>query len=91
MSSEEGSTFFGKGCCENVRMPSGKEKENWRDFSKVGCQVLLSEEVVLGHPCIPRVRVNKGGDKRPSLRKKGWSWCEGEGGEGAGQIQGVKG
>ena len=60
-------------------------------FSKVGCQVLLSKEVVLGHPCIPRVRVNKGGDKRPSLRKKGRSWYQGEGGEGAGQIQGVKG
>ena len=80
MSSEEGSAFFGKGCCENVRMPSGKEKEDWRDFSKVGCRILLSREVVLGHPCIPRVRVNKGGDKRPSLRKKGRSWYEGEGG-----------
>jgi hypothetical protein len=54
--------------------------------------VLLPKEIVLGHPCIPRVRVNKGGDKRPSLRKKGRSWCEGRGGgEGAGQIQGVKG
>ena len=91
MTDEGGSAFFGKGCCENVRMPSGKEKENRRDFSKVRCQVLLSKEVVLGHPCIPRARVNKGGDKRPSLRKKGRSWYEGEGGEGAGQIQGVKG
>ena len=60
-------------------------------FQKVGCQVFLSREIVLGHPCIPRVRVNKGGDKRPSLRKRGRSWYEGEGGEGAGQIQGVKG
>jgi hypothetical protein len=34
-------------------MPSGKEKEDWRDFSKIGCQVLLSKEVVLGHPCVP--------------------------------------
>ena len=85
---KKGAHFSAKGCCENVRMPSGKEKENWRDFSKVECQVLLSKEVILGHPCIPRVRVNKGGDKRPSLRKKGRSWYEGEG---AGQIQGVKG
>ena len=86
-----GAHFSAKGVAKKARMPSGKEKENWRDFSKIGCQVLLSKEVVLGHPCIPRVRVNKGGDKRPSLRKKGRSWYEGEGGEGAGQIQGVKG
>ena len=52
---------------------------------------LMSKEIVLGHPCIPRVRVNKGGDKRPTLRKKGRDWYQGEGGEGAGQIQGVKG
>jgi len=59
MSNEEGSAFFGKGCCENVRMPSGKEKEDWRDASKDGCQALLSKEVVLGHPCIPRVRATR--------------------------------
>ena len=59
MTDEEGSAFFGEGCCENVRVPSGKEKEDWRDFSKVECQVLLSKEVVLGHPCIPRVRVTR--------------------------------
>ena len=58
MSSEEGSAFFGKGCCENVRMPSGKEKEDWRDFSKIGCQVLLSKEVVLGHPCVRSLSVS---------------------------------
>ena len=74
-----------------MRTPSGKEKEDRRGFSKIGCQVLLSKEVVLGHPCIPRVGVNKGGDKRPSLRKKGRDLYQGEGGEGAGQIQGVKG
>ena len=84
MSSKEGRAFFGKGCCEKARTPSGKEKEDRRDFSKIGCQVLLSKEIVLGHPCIPRVRVNKGGDKRPSLRKKGRSWCEGRGGGGGG-------
>ena len=34
MTDEEGSAFFGEGCCENVRVPSGKEKEDWRDFFK---------------------------------------------------------
>jgi hypothetical protein len=75
-------SIFGKRCCKNVRTPSGKEKEDWRDFSKVGCQVFLSEEIILVHPCIPRVRVNKGGDKRPSLRRKGRSWCGERGGRG---------
>ena len=91
MSSEEGGAFFRqrvlRKCTDAKRQ---KKKRIGETFSKVGCQVLLSKEVVLGHPCIPRVRVNKGGDKRPSLRKKGRSWYRGEGG-GAGQIQGVKG
>ena len=56
-------SIFGKRCCKNVRTPSGRKKEVWRDFFKAGCQVFLSKEIVLGHPCIPRVRVNKGGDK----------------------------
>ena len=78
MSSKEGRAFFGKGCCEKARTPSGKEKEEhfWQKvlqkctdakrqkkgglerFFKVECQVFLSKEIVLGHPCIPRVRVN---------------------------------
>ncbi len=56
-------SIFGKRCCKNVWMPSGRKKEVWRDFLKAGCQVFLFEEIVLGHPCIPRVRVNRGGDK----------------------------
>ena len=44
-----------------------------------------------GTPLYTTCKSNEGGDKRPSLRKKGRSWYEGEGGEGAGQIQGVKG
>ncbi len=49
---------------------AAEKRRNGKVFQKVECQVFLSKEIVLGHPCIPRVRVNKGGDKRPSLRKK---------------------
>ena len=59
MSSEEGSHFSAKGVAKMHGCQAAKEKEDWRDFSKVGCQVLLSKEVVLGHPCIPRVRVTR--------------------------------
>ncbi len=34
MTDEGGSAFLGKGCCENARVPGGKEKEDWKDFSK---------------------------------------------------------
>ena len=85
---KKGAHFSAKGVAKMHGCQAAKEKEDWRDFSKIGCQVLLSKEVVLGHPCIPRVRVNTGGDKRPSLRKKGRDWYQGEG---AAQIQGVKG
>ncbi len=78
MTDEGGSAFFGKGCCENARVPSGKEKEDWK-------------ESCFGTPLYTTCKSNEGGDKRPSLRKKGRGWYEGEGGEGAGQIQGVKG
>ena len=58
MSSKEGRAFFGKGCCEKALTPSGRKKEIWRSFFKIECQVFLFKEIVLGHPCIPRVRVS---------------------------------
>ena len=82
MSSEEGSAFFGKGCFENVRMPSGKEKEDRRDFSKVGTQVLLSKEVVLGHPCIPCVRVTRVVISTRAWERRGGAGMRGRGGRG---------
>ena len=88
---KKGVHFLAKGVAKMHGCQAAKKKKIGEIFRKIGCQVLLSKEIVLGHPCIPRVRVNKGGDKRPSLRKKGRSWYEGEGGEGVGQIQGVKG
>ena len=28
---EGGRAFFGKGCCENARVPGGREKVDWKD------------------------------------------------------------
>jgi hypothetical protein len=50
MSSEEGRAFFDKGCCEKARMPSDKEKEGWRDFSKVGCRVFCQRKLFWDTP-----------------------------------------
>ena len=63
-----------------------QKKGGLERFSKVECKIFLSKEIVLGHPCIPRVRVDTGSDKRPGLRKKGRSWREGGGGRGGGDI-----
>ena len=57
-------SIFGRGCCKSARMQSGRKKEDWKDFSKVECQIFLSREIVLGHPCVPRVRMDTGSDKR---------------------------
>ena len=37
-----------------------QKKGGLERFSKAGCQIFLSKEIVLGHPCIPRVRVDTG-------------------------------
>ena len=37
-----------------------QKKGGLERFSKDECQIFLSEEIVLGHPCIPRVRVDTG-------------------------------
>jgi hypothetical protein len=52
--------FFGRRCCKNARTQSGRKKEDWKDFQKVECQIFLSKEIILGHPCIPGVRVDTG-------------------------------
>ena len=30
-----------------------------KTHQKLGCQLLLSKEIILGHPCVPRVRVTR--------------------------------
>ena len=68
-----------------------QKKGGLERFSKDGCQIFLSKEIVLGHPCIPRGRVDTGSDKRPGMRKKGGAGGEGGGGEGAGTYTRHKG
>ena len=90
MTDEGGSAFFGKGWCENARVPSGKEKRRLERFFKSWMPSTFVRGNCFGTPLYTTCKSNEGGDKHPSLRKKGRSWYEGEGG-GAGQIQGLKG
>jgi hypothetical protein len=62
-----------------------QKKGGLERFSKDGCQIFLSKEIVLGHPCIPRVRVDTGSDKA-GYEKEGRSWRRGGGGRGGGDI-----
>ena len=41
-----------------------QKKGGLERFSKVECQIFLSKEIVLGHPCVPHVRMDTGSDKR---------------------------
>ena len=86
---EKGEHFWQKvlqKCTDAKRQKKGRLER----FSKVECQIFLSKEIVLGHPCIPRVRVDTGSDKRAGMRKKGRS-RRGGGGEGAGTYTRHKG
>ena len=52
--------FSAKGVAKMHECQAAKEEKIGEVFQKVGCQVFLSKEIILGHPCIPRVRVSKG-------------------------------
>ena len=60
LSSGEGRAFLAKGVAKMYGRQAAEKKEVWRSFFKAGCQVFLFKEIVLGHPCIPRVRVSTG-------------------------------
>ena len=79
---EKGEHFLAEGVAKMYGCKAAEKRRFGKIFKKDECQIFLSKEIVLGHPCIPRVRASKGGDKRPGLRKKGRSWYEGEGGRG---------
>jgi hypothetical protein len=57
---EKGEHFLAEGVAKMYGRRAAEKKEVWERFSKVECQIFLSKEIVLGHPCIPRVRVDTG-------------------------------
>ena len=58
-----------------------EKKIEKRLVKKLGCQLLLSKEIILGHPCVPRVRVTKLAI-RTKPEKQGAELVRGGGGRG---------
>ncbi len=81
--------FFGKGCCKNVRVKSSREKRKLKRSSKVEVPVVLSKEIILGHPCIPCARLTRV-TIRDGSENKGAELVRG-GGRGRYEAQRVKG
>ena len=47
--------FLAKGVAKMYGRQAAEKRKFGEEFSKVGCQVFLSKEIILGHPCVPRV------------------------------------
>jgi hypothetical protein len=88
---EKGEHFLAEGVAKMYGCKAAEKRRFGKIFKKDECQIFLSKEIVLGHPCIPRVRVDTGGDKA-GYEKEGRSWRRGGGGgEGAGTYTRHKG
>ncbi len=51
--------FLAKGVAKMCGCRAAEKKKIEKTFQKFGCQLPLSKEIVLGHPCEPRVRVTR--------------------------------
>ena len=71
--------FFSKGYCEKCAGVKQREKEDRKRLvKKLGCQLLLSKEIILGHPCIPCAGLTRVAIRNDS-ENKGRSWGGGGG------------
>ena len=60
LSSGEGRAFLAKGVAKMYGRQAVEKRRFGEVFSKIECQVFLFKGIILGHPCIPRVRVSTG-------------------------------
>ena len=49
----EGRAFWAKGVAKMYGRQAAEKRKFGEEFSKVGCQVFLSKEIILGHPWLP--------------------------------------
>ena len=51
-------SIFGKGVAKMYGRQAAEKRRIGKIFQKLDARYFLSKEIILGHPCIPRVRVN---------------------------------
>jgi hypothetical protein len=49
--------FLAKGVAKMYGYKAAEKKKTEKTRRKLGCRLLLSKEIILGHPCVPRVRL----------------------------------
>ena len=49
--------FSARGVVKMCGCKATEKRKIEKTHQKLGCQLLLSKEIILGHPCVPRVRV----------------------------------
>ena len=64
LSSGKRRAFLAEGVAKMHGRKAAEKRRFGKIFKKVECQIFLSKEIVLGHPCVPRVRMDTGSDKR---------------------------
>ena len=74
--------FSSKGCCENVRVQSSRERRLKKTRQKVRMPITFVKGNYFGTPLCTTCKINKAGDKDRSLRKRG-----GPGGGGRGRYE----
>ena len=76
--------FSAKGVVKMCGCKATEKRKTGKTHQKLGCQLLLSKEIILGHPCVPREGLTRVAI-RTTLRTRGGA------GGGEGQIRGAKG
>jgi hypothetical protein len=71
---KKGVHFFGKECCEKCTgVKKQRKREIEKDSSKVEVPIILSKEIILGHPCIPCAGLMRVAIRSDSENKgRGW-------------------
>ncbi len=78
--------FSAKDVAKMFGCKAARKKGDQKDSSKLKCQLFLSKEIILGHPCVPCARLTRV-TIRDGSENKGAELVRG----GEGQIRGANG
>ncbi len=72
--------FLAKGVAKMCGCKAAEKKKVEKTRQKLGCQLLLSKAIILGHPCVPRVRLTGLAIRAEALERGGGAGRGGGGG-----------